>query len=150
MAGLSTTTVAQITMLTARVDDLSNNNNNRNINNRNNNNQNNNNRNNRGGGPTPDNRVRYVNNPSDDDSSFDDEEFVIDDGSERGNHQDKSAPAKIQTLLAKQAVLTVHLQPRPLSKNITTYMRSLVVIIITVAVGRVTGPMFVHQGGLLE
>jgi len=104
MAALSTTTTAQITTLTARVDNLANDNNNnnnkRNINNRNNNNQNNNNqnnnnRNNRGGGPTPNISVRYVNNPSDDDSSFDEEEVVIDDGSERGNHQDYRVKADI-------------------------------------------------------
>jgi len=103
MTALSTTTTAQITTLTARVDDLANNNNNnnnrnndhnRNINNRNNN-RNNNNRNNRGGGPTPDIRVRYVNNPSNDDLSFDEEEVVIDDGSERGNHQDYRVKADI-------------------------------------------------------
>ena len=108
MAALSTTT-AQITTLTARVDDLANNNNynnsinnnnnrngdhNRNFNNRNNN-RNNNNRNNRGGGPTPDIRVHYVNNPSDDDLSFDEEEVVIEDGSERGNHQDYRVKADI-------------------------------------------------------
>ena len=93
MAALSATTTAQITTLTARVDGLANNNN-RNINNPNNN-RNNNNRNNRGGGPTPDIRVCYVNNPFDDDLSFDEEEVVIDDGSERGNHQDYRVKADI-------------------------------------------------------
>ncbi|KEH16711.1 hypothetical protein MTR_0110s0070 [Medicago truncatula] len=80
----------QMTTLTARVDDLANNNNNNRNgdHNRNINNQNNNNRNNRGGGPTSNIRVRYVSNLSDDDLSFDEEEVVIDDGSERGNHQD--------------------------------------------------------------
>ena len=65
----------QMTTLSTKVDEISNYNNSRNgDHNRNINNQ---------------------NNPSDDDSSFDDEEVVINDGSERGNHQDYCIKADI-------------------------------------------------------